>query len=92
MPLNQLAKHPGTCQHPFQREQGSAAACCAPGLPVPTPTVAQLPGDVVFLAGAVLQQAEGVGAVPGVVGVSAQGIQRKDQVEARAVSKVIEFV
>lgn len=62
------------------------------GSPVPTLTVAQLPGDVVLLAGTVLQQAEGVGAVPGVVGISAQSIQCKDQVKAREVSKVIEFV
>jgi len=71
-----------------QREHRSAF----PGLPVPTLTIAQLPGDVVFLAGTVLQQAERIGAVPGVIGISTQSIQCKDQVKARAVSKVIEFV
>lgn len=71
-----------------QREHRSAF----PGCPVPTLTVAQLPGDVVFLAGTVLQQAERIGAVPGVIGISTQSIQCKDQVKARAVSKVIEFV
>lgn len=61
--------------------------------PSATPlTIAQLPRDVVFLAGTVLEQAESIGAVPGVVGVPAQGIQGKDEMEARAISKVIEFV
>lgn len=35
-------------------------------------TVAQLPGDVVLLACAVLQEAQGGGGVPGVVWVSVQ--------------------
>jgi len=55
-------------------------------------TIAELPGDVVFFAGAVFEQAQSTGSVPRVVRVSMQGIQPKDQVQSCAVGKVVEFV
>lgn len=55
-------------------------------------TVAQLPGDVVLLASSVLQEAQGGGGVPGVVGVSLQRVEPQDQVKTSAVGKVVQFV
>jgi len=55
-------------------------------------TVAELPGDVVLLAGAVLEQAEGGRGVPGVVGVAVQRVEAQDQLQARALGKVVQFV
>lgn len=90
---NTLEKHPGSYKYPLpELSIFWYSRLHSRGSPVPTLTIAQLPGDVVLLAGTVLQQAEGIGAVPGVVGISAQSIQCKDQVKARTVSKVIEFV
>lgn len=55
-------------------------------------TIAQFPGDVVFLAGTVFQEAQGGGGVPGVVWVSVQPIEPQDQVQTSTVGKVVEFV
>lgn len=55
-------------------------------------TIAQLPGDVVLLASAVLQEAEGGGGVPGVVWISVQRVEPQDQVQASTVGKVVQFV
>lgn len=61
--------------------------CCVAVL-----TVAQLPGDVVFLARAVLQETQGGGGVPRVVWVSVQRVESKDQVQTSTVDKVVQFV
>jgi len=55
-------------------------------------TVAQLPGDVVLLAGAVLEEAQGGGGVPGVVWVSVQRVEPQDQVQTSTVGKIVQFV
>ena len=55
-------------------------------------TIAQLPGDVVLLASAVLQDTQRGRGVPGVVWVSVQRVEPQDQVQASAVSKVVQFV
>lgn len=55
-------------------------------------TVAQLPGDVVLLASAVLEEAQGGGRVPGVVWVSVQRVEPQDQVQTSTVGKVVQFV
>lgn len=55
-------------------------------------TIAQLPGDVVLLASAVFQKAQGGGGVPGVVWVSVQPIEPQDQVQTSTVGKVVQFV
>lgn len=52
-----------------------ALSSCTPVL-----TVAQLPRDVVLLACAVFQEAQGGRGVPGVVWVSVQRVDSKDQV------------
>ena len=55
-------------------------------------TIAQLPGDVVLLPGAVLEQAEGRGGVPGLVWVPLETVEAQDQVQASTLGKVVEFV
>lgn len=54
--------------------------------------VAELPGDVVFLACSVLEEAERGRGVPGVVRVPLQSIQAQDQVQTGTVSEVVQFV
>lgn len=55
-------------------------------------TIAQLPGNVVLLASAVLQEAQRGGGVPGVVWVSMQRVQPQDQMQTSTVGKVVQFV
>ena len=55
-------------------------------------TVAQLPGDVVLLASAVLEEAQGGRGVPGVVRVPVQRVEPQDQVQTGTVGKVVQFV
>jgi len=55
-------------------------------------TVAQLPGDVVLLASAILQEAQCGRGVPGVVWVSVQRVEPQNQVQTSTVGKVVQFV
>lgn len=55
-------------------------------------TIAQLPGDVVLLASAVLEKAQRGGGVPGVVWVSVESVEPQDQVQTSTIGKVVQFV
>lgn len=55
-------------------------------------TVAELPGDVIFFAGAVFEQVQSTGGVPRVVRISVQRVQAEDQMKSGTVGKVVQFV
>lgn len=55
-------------------------------------TIAQLPGNVVLLASAVLEKAQRGGGVPGVVWVSVESVEPQDQVQTSTIGKVVQFV
>lgn len=55
-------------------------------------TVSQLPGDIVLLSSAVLEEAQGGRGVPGVVWVPVQRVEPQDQVQSSTVGKVVQFV
>lgn len=55
-------------------------------------TVAELPGDVVFFAGAVFEEVQSTGRVPRVVRIPVQCVQAEDQMKSGTVGKVVQFV